>query len=99
MWLEFPSSTDELLDIIAHQSFSVVRLSVGAETRLDGLVARVKMVRRASRNKSLGIVLGGRAVTEHPESVGLVGADASAGDGRQAPTIAERLVRVLGFTH
>lgn len=99
VWLEFPSTTDELLDIVAHQTFSVVGLSVGAESRFDGLATRIKMTRRASRNKAVGIMIGGRAVTDHPEAVSQVGADAGAGDGRQAPVIAERLVKALETAH
>jgi methanogenic corrinoid protein MtbC1 len=89
------ATTDELLALLRSDWFAVVGLSVSCETRLEGLAATIHAMRRASRNGSIGIMVGGQIFVEHPELVALVGADATAVDGRQATLQAESLVALL----
>jgi hypothetical protein len=58
----------------------------------------IRDVRRASRNSGLGILVGGPMFIERPDLVGLVGADATAADGRQATLQAETMLALLGRT-
>jgi MerR family transcriptional regulator, light-induced transcriptional regulator len=73
----------------------VVGLSVSCEVQLDALVSTIRLIRRASRNQAVGILVGGPVFVEHPEMVPLVGADATAVDGRQAPVQAENLLALI----
>ena len=84
---------------MASERFAVVGLSCASDVRLDGLASRVQSVRRASRNRSVGVMVGGRSFVERPELVGLVGADATAADGREASRRAKRLRGLLIAAH
>jgi methanogenic corrinoid protein MtbC1 len=88
-------SRDELLRTVRSQWFAVVGLSVSCEVQLDALVSTIRLIRRASRNQTVGILVGGPVFVEHPEMVSLVGADATAVDGRQAPVQAENLLALI----
>jgi methanogenic corrinoid protein MtbC1 len=90
-----PSSAEELVGIVHRSWFAVVGLSVSCETRLEGVAAVVRSLRKASLNRDLGVMVGGPIFAEHPEFVARVGADATAMDGRQAPVQAENLLSLL----
>lgn len=70
-------------------------LSVGSGGRMEALAATIRAIRRTSRNRSIGVMVGGPVFIEHPEYVALVGADVTALDARQAPVQAARLVSLL----
>lgn len=95
VWAQGASTSDELVEIVRREWFAVIGLSVACESHLEGLASVILRLRRASRNRSVGIMVGGRAFSEHPEFVALVGADASAVDGRQACLQAESLLAML----
>ena len=95
VWEAFPGSDAELLELVARERFALVGFTVDCESRLAGLAARIKAVRRASRNKGVGILVGGRLFTEHPEHAATVGADATAADGPRAVQIASNLVEAI----
>lgn len=80
------------VDMVESVWFDVIGISVGNETRLDWLTNGISSVRRASLNQSIGVMVGGPIFREHPEYVALVGADATAVDGRHAPALAESLL-------
>jgi MerR family transcriptional regulator, light-induced transcriptional regulator len=69
--------------------------SVSCEVQLDALVATIRLIRRASRNQAVGILVGGPIFVDRPEMVALVGADATAADGLQAPIQAENLLALI----
>jgi methanogenic corrinoid protein MtbC1 len=95
VWGGPPASGGDLTGIVRAEWFDVVGLSVGCESRLDVLAAGIRAMRRASRNRAIGVMVGGPAFVEHPELVALVGADATAADARQAALQAESLVSLL----
>lgn len=72
--------------------FDVIGLSLGSETLLPTLTRTVADLRRASRNPSVRVMVGGPIFTDNPGHSALVGADATAGDARLAITIAESLL-------
>jgi methanogenic corrinoid protein MtbC1 len=74
-------------------------LSVATETRIDVLTETIRAIRRASRNRSVGILVGGPILIDKPELASLVGADATAIDGPQAVQRAEHIFSCLGATH
>ena len=95
VWRGLGETNDELVDLVRHEWFAVVGFSVGCETRLDVLAAAIRAVRRASRNRAIGVMVGGPIFVEHPELVAMVGADTTAADARQAALQAENLLTLL----
>jgi methanogenic corrinoid protein MtbC1 len=95
VWAGPAVSTEEIVALVRREAFAVIGLSVSCETRLEGLATCIHALRRASRNRGVGIMVGGRVIAERPERVALVGADATALDGRQACLQAEGLLRLL----
>ena len=55
----------------------------------------IRALRRASRNRAIGVLVGGPLFIDHPELVARVGADATAIDGGQAPIQAQNLLALL----
>jgi MerR family transcriptional regulator, light-induced transcriptional regulator len=91
-----PLARDEDVSAAVRQRwFAVAGISVGNNDRLDGVAALIRLVRRESRNRGIGVMVGGRVFAEKPELAGLVGADATATDGRQAALQAETLLALL----
>jgi methanogenic corrinoid protein MtbC1 len=95
VWDDPSASRDDLMELVRNESFSVVGMSVSCDARLEGLASLIRAIRRNSRNRSVGIMVGGRPFTEHPERVALVGADVTASDGRQAVIQAQHLLALL----
>ena len=88
-------STEELSSTVRGRWFAVAGISVGNDDKLDGVAATIRTVRRESCNRGIGVMVGGRVFAEKPELAGLVGADATAIDGRQAALQAETLLALL----
>ena len=86
------AAIDDLAAVVRGEWFAVVGFSLGSETRLEQLASGIRVVRRASRNPALGIMVGGPAFIDHPDLVARVGADVTAVDARQAPMQARNLV-------
>lgn len=94
--LGWPTATKvELVDAVHNEWFAVLGLSLGSEAKLDELASVIHAVREASQNGSIGVMVGGPVFVEHPEFVALVGADATAADGRLAALQAENLLALL----
>lgn len=90
-----PVARDELIRIVRSQWFSVVGLSVSCEVQVEVLASTIRLIRRASRNPAVGIMVGGPVFVTHPELVTLVGADVTALDAREAPLQAENLLALV----
>lgn len=88
-------SAGDLVRTVRGEWFAVVGLSLSSEVRLDALAGHIRAVRRASCNRAVGVLVGGPLFVERPELVALVGADATAADGRQAALQAENLLTLL----
>lgn len=88
-------SVDDLLACVEGEWLDVVGLSVGCYTHFDHIGSAIRAVRRSSRNRSVGIMIGGPAFVDHPELAMRVGADATAVDGRQAVLQAHQLLSLL----
>lgn len=84
-----------LCDVLRREWFALAGLSVSCTTRLDTIAATIHALRQASRNRALGIMVGGPLFTLHPEFVAQVGADAMAVDARHAVVQADSLVGLL----
>ena len=91
VWNEFPETLADILAVVRQKWFAVMGLSVGCDSRVDDVAAIIRIVRCASRNRAMGVLVGGPLLVAHPELVLQVGADATAVDGRQAVTAAEQM--------
>lgn len=91
VWSELSGEADKILGAVRGQWFAAVGLSISAEVQLDGLVRVIGAIRRESRNRSVGIMVGGALLALRPELATAVGADATAEDGRVAVQRAELL--------
>ena len=86
------ASGADLVQLVRKEWFAVVGLSVASETRIDALATGIRALRRASRNRAIGVLVGGPLFVAHPELVARVGADATALDGGQAPIQAQNVL-------
>ncbi len=86
------SSRVAATELVRRTWFDVVGFSIGSERTFDGLANNIRQVRRASRNRRLGVMVGGPFFQQRPELAALVGADASAADAPTAIKIARDLV-------
>jgi methanogenic corrinoid protein MtbC1 len=77
---------------VQREWFDVIGFSIGAERRIDWVTARIAAVRRASRNSSILVLVGGPIFVLHPEWGSKVGADAVPVDGAAAPRVAETML-------
>jgi MerR family transcriptional regulator, light-induced transcriptional regulator len=77
---------------VSRNWFEIVGLSLSCDRGLDAMAAMIREVRRASRNRGIGIIVGGPVFIEHPDAVLRVDADVSASDARQALEAAQNLL-------
>jgi MerR family transcriptional regulator, light-induced transcriptional regulator len=84
VWGGPPRSIDDIIELVDGQWFDMVGLSASKVPHPDRVAADIRSIRRASVNKDVKILIGGRVFNEHPVLVGAVGADMTAVDGRQA---------------
>lgn len=87
-----PSGREELGSFVRDNWYAVVGISAGSGAKLDAVAACIRVVRKHSRNRSVGVMVGGPIFTLHPDYAGLVGADQCSVDGRQAPVQAEKFI-------
>jgi methanogenic corrinoid protein MtbC1 len=91
-------SAGDAVALVREQAFSILGVSLSSETHLDAVTQQIRAMRRASRNRALGTLVGGHVFYEHPEFVSMVGADATATDGRQAVAQAETMLGLLAIS-
>lgn len=92
-----PGATErDILSLAEREWFALIGVSISTAEQFDALAALVRQLRRVSLNPDLRVMVGGRPFEEHPEWAALVGADATARDGRDAVAKAQGL---LEFTH
>jgi methanogenic corrinoid protein MtbC1 len=89
---EFDSRHVDPVALVRSEWFDVVGISVGVDARLDWLKSGIAAVRHASRNRAIGVLVGGPVFSADPGLAARVGADATALDGRRAAETAETLL-------
>lgn len=82
----------DLVSAVTRNWFEIVGLSLSCDQRLDALAALIRDIRRSSRNRAIGIIVGGPVFVDHPEAVVRVDADVSANDAQQALLAAQDLL-------
>ncbi|MGD0120490.1 MAG: cobalamin-dependent protein [Candidatus Binatus sp.] len=86
------SSHQELTSLVHNHWFDVVGFSVSSDRRLEELKQGIHDIRRDSRNKNVGIMLGGPMMTRNPGLVASMGADMMSLDATIAPQQARTLI-------
>lgn len=89
------SSHQELTSLVHNHWFDIVGFSVSSDRRLAELKKDIHDIRRDSRNRKVGIILGGPLVIARPELVTLMGADMMSADATTAPQQALGLIDQL----
>jgi methanogenic corrinoid protein MtbC1 len=89
------TNEDSLLDAVRSNWYDLVGFSVSTDRHLRDLTQTIRRLRRASRNRALGIIVGGPAVLMLPDVARQVGADAAITDVRTAPGEARTVVDLL----
>jgi MerR family transcriptional regulator, light-induced transcriptional regulator len=92
VWCGPQTSSNNLGALVRRQWFAIVGFSVSCELCFEALATSI---RRMSCNPAIGVMVGGPIFVQYPELVALVGADATAADGRQAALQAENLLALL----
>jgi MerR family transcriptional regulator, light-induced transcriptional regulator len=78
--------------LVRSEWFDVIGISVGSDARLDWLKSGIGAIRNASRNRGIGVLVGGPSFAADLARVREVGADGTASDGAHAPVMAEQLL-------
>lgn len=92
---ERPATEREVVLCARKRWFSVIGFSLSGEVLIDRLASVISNVRQSSRNREVGIIVGGPVFQDHPEWVAAVGADAWALDGREAVLQSLSLLQLL----
>jgi methanogenic corrinoid protein MtbC1 len=87
---------DEIAKLVRNQYFSMVGLTLSGERGLEALTATIRLVREASCNRSIVVMVGGALFIRRPELVADVGADSTAADARQGVLQARALINNIG---
>jgi MerR family transcriptional regulator, light-induced transcriptional regulator len=83
---------EKAAEIVASDWYAVVGLSLSSEVHVGGLAPLIAAVRMASRNRTIGVMVGGPAFENHPEWVAAVGADGTAANAPAAVLLAKKLL-------
>ncbi len=89
------SSPRELSSLVTDRWFDLIGFSLTSDRRIDELKRLIQDVRRLSRNRWVGVIIGGPILVNRPELANLLGADMSATDGAHAPQLARALLPML----
>jgi methanogenic corrinoid protein MtbC1 len=89
-----PACSEALARSVQESSFDVVGFSLSVERWVDPLTRCISAIRRQSRNRLIGVIVGGPLIVSRPDLVTRLGADVAAG-GRDAPGAAFALVSRL----
>ena len=87
------SSHQELISLVQSHWFDVVGFSISCDRRLDELKHDIDAIRRDSRNRHVGIMLGGPMIIMQPDLVAFLDADLLATDAAVAPQQAHELIQ------
>jgi MerR family transcriptional regulator, light-induced transcriptional regulator len=91
-----PFSTHQELTSLVHSHwFDIVGFSVSSDRRLDELKKDIQEIRRESRNRNVGIIIGGPMVIAQPDLVASMGADMMSADATTAPQQAYGLIEQI----
>jgi methanogenic corrinoid protein MtbC1 len=91
-WIETSGLAEDTIDMVQHHWFDLIGLSASSDTHIEELTAIIAKIRKASRNGSLFVLVGGRLFIDQPDLVSVVGADGTAPNGADALNIANNTI-------
>lgn len=89
------ASHQELTSLVHNHWFDIVGFSVSSDRRLDELKKDIRDIRRDSRNRHVGIIIGGPMVIAQPDLVASMEADMMSTDAITAPQQAHGLIEQI----
>lgn len=89
--IEISSTTDQIVQAANHDWFAVIGLTAASDGQLDALTSVIAQLRARSRNRNVGIMVGGPMFTSMPALASQVGADATAPNAAAAVLVAQKL--------
>lgn len=90
-------TVSDLADTVQDNWFELVGISAGSAQRLEDVRIAVSAVRKASRNHSVAVMVGGPLFLKHPDYATQIGADGFGVDAQEAVAKAEHLIRQGGI--
>ncbi len=91
VWMELGSSEEKLLAAVKKDWFQVIGLSIGSEAHVESLTDTIRLIRAASANRDVKVLIGGPILAITPNLFKEVGADGAAGDAVSAVALAKNL--------
>ncbi|TPG56505.1 cobalamin B12-binding domain-containing protein [Sphingomonas glacialis] len=91
---ELTGTADEIAAVARDGWFAVAGLTIGSERQIDSLKEAIALLREQSRNRAIGIMVGGPIFTANPGLAYEVGADATAPNAPAAVLVAQKLFDV-----
>jgi methanogenic corrinoid protein MtbC1 len=88
---ESPPNVPDLVTLTRQNFFALVGLSVGSDRGREELARTIRSIREQSRNRKIGVLVGGPLFLADPELAASVGADATASNGIDAVHEAQRI--------
>lgn len=92
VWSDPAASLPDLAELVARERFDVIGLSAACDVSAEAIASEISILRAASANPAIVVMVGGGLFNENPELVKAVGADATAADGKDAVELGRRLV-------
>ncbi len=89
--IEISSTPDQIVQAANHDWFAVIGLTAASDGQLDALTSVIAQLRARSRNRNVGIMVGGPMFTSMPALASQVGADATAPNAAAAVLVAQKL--------
>ncbi len=85
-------SIEENIEAVTREWYAVFGVALAAEAGLETVAQMICAARRASRNRFIAVMVGGRVFTSNPQLAIQVGADATAPDAPTATLLAKKLL-------
>jgi methanogenic corrinoid protein MtbC1 len=92
VWSVTPVTDDELTKLLRENWFAIAGFSASCDSQLAALSTQIRQTREVSRNRQIGIMVGGPIFAASPQLVATLGADATALDAGQVAGVARSLV-------
>jgi len=89
-----PCGDERLANLVRDSWVDVAGFSIGSAGQLEALGKSIRLVRRLSRNRDLGVMVGGPLLLVRPDLVARIGADMTATDAESAVRQANGLLAV-----
>ncbi len=88
---DLSGKAEDIVALVQDNWFAVAGLTAGSDRQIDGLTKTIAEIRKHSKNRLIGIMVGGPMFMADPQLAVQVGADATARDAPTAVLVAQKL--------